>query len=95
MLIPGMAPRAILITLPQALTPVQTALRLCLAKHKAWVKQADVLLTKHQLAKSLWLHTHTQADVMLTNHRKLSPCGHKHRTKVLKEKQESEIGQKQ
>ena len=55
-----------------------------LGKRKAWVRQADVLLTKHQQAKSLW--PHTQADVMLTNHREPSPCGHKHRTKVLKEK---------
>ena len=66
MLIPGKAARASLITLPQALRPVQTALRLCLANQKAWVRQADVLLTKHQQAKSLW--PHKQADVLLTKH---------------------------
>ena len=61
MLIPGMAARATLITLPQALRPAQTALRLCLAQQKAWVSQADVLLTKHQQAKSLWPHKHQPA----------------------------------
>ena len=39
------------------LRPVQIALRLCLAQQNAWVRQADVLLTKHQQAKSLWPHT--------------------------------------
>ena len=65
-LLPGMAARASLITLPQALRPVQTALSLCLAYQKAWVRQADVLLTKHQQAKSPW--PQTQADVLLTKH---------------------------
>ena len=64
MLIPGMAARATLITLPQALRPTQTALRLCLAQQKAWVSQAGVLLTKHQQSKSLW--PHKQADALLT-----------------------------
>ena len=64
MLIPGMAARASLITLPQALRPPQTALRLCLALQKAWARQSDMLLTMHQQAKSLW--PHTQADVLLT-----------------------------
>ena len=50
----------------QSLRPVQTALRLCFGSQKAWVRQADVLRTKHQQAKSLC--PHKQADVLLTKH---------------------------
>ena len=64
MLVPGMAAQANLITLRQSLRPAQTPLRLRLAQQHAWVSQANVLLTKHQQAKSLW--PHKQADALLT-----------------------------
>ena len=41
-------------------------LKIVLGLTKTWVRQADVLLTKHQQAKSLW--PRTKADVLLTKH---------------------------
>ena len=73
MIIPGMAARASLITLPQALRPPQTALRLCLALQKAWARQSDMLLTMHQQAIPCG---HTRKPMCCSqSSSKPSPCG--------------------
>ena len=84
MLSPGMAVRASLITLPQALRPLHTVLDCAWPSGKAWVRQADVLLTKHQQAKSLWLHK--QADVLLTKHQQANSLLPQKQDKTVEEK---------